>query len=59
MILSAALLLRHGLSLEQEAAALESAVDRALAGGLRTADLGGNATTADATEAVLRELNAA
>jgi 3-isopropylmalate dehydrogenase len=59
MILSAALLLRHGLSLEQEAAALESAVDRALARGLRTADLGGSATTADATEAVLRELNAA
>jgi 3-isopropylmalate dehydrogenase len=57
MILSAALLLRHGLSLDQEAAALESAVDRALVGGLRTADLGGSATTADATEAVLRELN--
>jgi 3-isopropylmalate dehydrogenase len=56
MILSAALLLRHGLSLEAEAAALESAVDRALAGGLRTADLGGSATTAEATEAVLREL---
>jgi 3-isopropylmalate dehydrogenase len=59
MILSAALLLRHGLSLKAEAAALESAVDRALAGGLRTADLGGSATTAEATEAVLRELNAA
>ena len=59
MILSAALLLRHGLSLEAEAAALESAVDRALAGGLRTADLGGSATTAEATEAVLRELNQA
>jgi 3-isopropylmalate dehydrogenase len=59
MILSAALLIRHGLSLEAEAAALESAVDRALAGGLRTADLGGSATTAEATEAVLRELNAA
>ena len=57
MILSAALLLRHGLSLEQEAAALESAVDRALAGGLRTADLGGSATTAEATEAVLKELS--
>ena len=56
MILSAALMLRHGLSLEEEAAALESAVDRALAGGLRTADLGGSATTAEATEAVLREL---
>ena len=56
MILSTALMLRHGLSLEAEAAALESAVDRALAGGLRTADLGGSATTAEATEAVLREL---
>ncbi len=56
MILSAALMLRHGLSMEAEAAALESAVDRALAAGLRTADLGGSATTAEATEAVLKEL---
>ena len=56
MILSAALMLRHGFSLEAEAAALESAVDRALAAGLRTADLGGTATTAEATEAVLKEL---
>jgi 3-isopropylmalate dehydrogenase len=58
MILSAALMLRHGFSLEEEAAALESAVDRALAAGLRTADLGGSATTAEATEAVLKELGA-
>jgi 3-isopropylmalate dehydrogenase len=58
MILSAALMLRHGFSLETEAAALESAVDRALAGGLRTADLGGSATTAEATDAVLKELRA-
>jgi 3-isopropylmalate dehydrogenase len=56
MILSGALMLRHAFSLEAEAAALESAVDRALAAGLRTADLGGNATTAEATEAVLGEL---
>jgi len=56
MILSAALMLRHGLSREREAAAVASAVDQALAGGLRTADLGGTATTAEATEAVLREL---
>jgi 3-isopropylmalate dehydrogenase len=53
MILSAALLLRHGLAREQEAAAIESAVDRALSDGLRTTDLGGSATTAQATEAVL------
>jgi 3-isopropylmalate dehydrogenase len=42
--------------MEAEAAALESAVDTALAAGLRTADLGGTATTAEATEAVLGEL---
>ena len=56
MILSAALMLRHGLGREAEAAAVESAVDRALARGLRTADLGGSATTAEATAAVLKEL---
>jgi 3-isopropylmalate dehydrogenase len=56
MILSAALMLRHGLSREAEAAAVESAVDRALDGGLRTADLGGTATTAETTEAVMGEL---
>jgi len=38
-ILSAAMLLRHSLGLETEAAAVEAAVDAALAGGLRTADL--------------------
>ena len=53
MFLSAALLLRHGLGLESEAAAVESAVDRALADGLRTTDLGGAATTAEATRGVL------
>jgi 3-isopropylmalate dehydrogenase len=56
MILSAAMLLRHGLGLEREAAAVESAVDRALAAGLRTADLGGSASTEEATQAVLGEL---
>ncbi len=38
-ILSAAMLLRHSLGLETEAAAVEAAVDAALADGLRTADL--------------------
>ncbi|MGZ6617982.1 MAG: 3-isopropylmalate dehydrogenase [Solirubrobacteraceae bacterium] len=56
MFLSAAMMLRHGLSLEEPATAIESAVDRALADGLRTADLGGNATTAEATQAVLSNL---
>ncbi len=56
MFLSAALMLRHGLALESEAAAIESAVDRALSDGLRTSDLGGTATTRDATDAVLQHL---
>jgi 3-isopropylmalate dehydrogenase len=56
MILSAALMLRHGFSREEAAASVESAVDKALASGVRTADLGGSATTAEATEAVLKEL---
>jgi 3-isopropylmalate dehydrogenase len=56
MFLSAALMLRHGLSREQDAARIESAVDRALEAGLRTGDLGGTATTAEATRAVLEEL---
>jgi 3-isopropylmalate dehydrogenase len=56
MFLSAALLLRHGLGLEDPATAIESAVDRALADGLRTRDLGGTANTADATQAVLSHL---
>src|SRR5204863_145827 len=51
MILSAALMLRHGLSREDSAASVESAVNRALDAGLRTRDLGGTATTAEATEA--------
>jgi 3-isopropylmalate dehydrogenase len=38
-IFSIALLLRHSLKLEPEAAALEAAVNAALAGGARTADL--------------------
>jgi len=56
MFLSAALMLRHGLGMEDEAAAVESAVDRALAEGLRTRDLGGSATTDDAAQAVLNHL---
>jgi len=56
MFLSAALMLRHGLAMEPEAAAIESAVDRALEAGLRTADLAGDATTAQATRAVLDHL---
>jgi len=52
-ILSVAMLLRHGLGREAEATAVESAVNRALEEGLRTRDLGGEATTEEATRAVL------
>ncbi len=56
MVLSAALMLRHAFGMADEAAAIESAVDRALEGGLRTRDLGGTATTGEAASAVLAEL---
>jgi 3-isopropylmalate dehydrogenase len=56
MILSAAMMLRHGFAMEAQAAAVESAVERALAEGLRTPDLGGTANTKEATQAVLKYL---
>jgi 3-isopropylmalate dehydrogenase len=56
MFLSAALMLRHGLDMEDAASAVESAVDRALAEGLRTPDLGGSATTDEAARAVMNHL---
>jgi 3-isopropylmalate dehydrogenase len=56
MFLSAAMMLRHGLGLESEAAAVESAVEGALQTGLRTADLGGGAGTEQATRAVLENI---
>lgn len=56
MFLSAAMMLRHGLGLEAQATAIESAVDRALANGLRTRDLGGSAGTDEATKTVLSYL---
>ena len=53
---SVAMMLRYGLDRPDDAAKIESAIDRALEEGLRTADLGGEATTEDATEAILRNL---
>jgi 3-isopropylmalate dehydrogenase len=59
-ILSAALLLRHSLGLEAEAASVERAVEQALAKGARTRDLGGDAplSTSGMGEAVLASLEA-
>lgn len=56
MFLSAAMMLRHGLDLPDVAAAVESAVEKALEDGLRTPDLGGADGTVKATEAVLNNL---
>lgn len=56
-ILSAAMLLRHSLKLEGEAAAVEAAVNQVIADGCRTADLGGSMTTQEMTAAVLSALD--
>jgi 3-isopropylmalate dehydrogenase len=57
-ILSGAMLLRHSLGLEKEAAAVESAVERALGKGARTKDLGGEKplSTSAMGDAILAEL---
>ena len=49
-ILSAAMLLRHSLKLEEEAAAIEQAVETTLEQGYRTADIAGPTATAMSTE---------
>jgi 3-isopropylmalate dehydrogenase len=56
-ILSAAMLLRHSLRLEAEAAAIEAAVDQAITAGCRTADLGGTLTTKQMAEEVIGRLS--
>ncbi len=55
-ILSAAMLLRHSLGLEQAASAVEKAVGRAIEKGARTADLGGNCSTREMGEKIMEEL---
>ena len=56
MILSTALLLRHSLELEAEAAAIEQAVDATISAGARTADLGGELTTQQMADAIIQRL---
>jgi len=55
-ILSAAMLLRHSLGLGAEADRVEAAVAGAIAAGVRTPDLGGDATTAAMGDAVRARL---
>jgi 3-isopropylmalate dehydrogenase len=56
MILSLAMMLRHSFGREAEAAKVEAAVARTLADGVKGADLGGSAGTAEIGEAVLARL---
>ena len=56
-ILSAAMLLRHSLSLEAEASQIELAVSDVLDGGLRTADLGGTLATREMTDAIIDRIS--
>jgi len=60
-ILSVAMLLRHSLGLDREAAALESAVRQALTDGARTADIAAadaaKRSTREVGDAVIRQLN--
>jgi 3-isopropylmalate dehydrogenase len=55
-ILSAALMLRYSLKLEEEAVAIERAVEEAIAGGARTADLGGTLTTREMTDVIIKRI---
>ncbi len=55
-ILSAAMLLRYSLQLEAEAAAIESAVDKAITSGARSGDLGGKLTTRQMADAIIQYL---
>jgi 3-isopropylmalate dehydrogenase len=52
-ILSAALLLRYSLQLDEEARAIETAVHRTISDGARTADLGGTLTTRQMTDEII------
>ncbi|GAA4185810.1 3-isopropylmalate dehydrogenase [Streptosporangium oxazolinicum] len=56
MILSVALMLRFGLRMAEVANAVEAAVQNALAAGTRTPDLGGDATTTQMTNAIVKSL---
>ena len=55
-ILSAALLLRYSFKLEEEAVCIERAVDTAITGGARTADLGGTLNTRQMTDEIIQSM---
>ncbi|HET9911658.1 MAG TPA: 3-isopropylmalate dehydrogenase [Anaerolineales bacterium] len=53
-ILSAAMLLRYSLKLEEEAVCIEDAVDATITSGARTADLGGKLTTRQMADEIIK-----
>jgi 3-isopropylmalate dehydrogenase len=55
-ILSAALMLRYSLKLENEAQSIERAVDEAITDGARTMDIGGQMNTRQMTDEILKYL---
>jgi len=55
-ILSGAMLLRYALKLETEAGAVEAAVERTIAGGHRTRDIGGTASCSDMAKAIAERI---
>jgi 3-isopropylmalate dehydrogenase len=55
-ILSSAMLLRHSLGLDTEAAAIEKAVDETITAGARTADIGGKLTTKQMADEIIKRL---
>ena len=55
-ILSCAMMLRDSFDLPREAAAIEEAVGKVLESGVRTRDLGGNATTIQMTDKILESM---
>jgi 3-isopropylmalate dehydrogenase len=57
-ILSAAMLLRHSLKLENEAASIERAVEDAITQGARTSDLGGKLKSGEMTDEIIKRIPA-
>ena len=56
-ILSSAMLLRHSLGLEVEAAAIEMAVDETITHGARTMDLGGKYSSSKMTDEIISRIS--
>ena len=59
MILSVAMMLRQSFGLENSAQKIEAACDYVMNQGILTTDLGGQATTTEFTEAIIKELRGA